>query len=80
MLKYLFLMEKKYYGVVHNELFKGTDIRSQCEAEISLFTGLPAQKPEFMESHIKKRKHTVPNSDSDEEWKPSSEKTKRIPG
>ena len=45
-----------------------------------LFTGLPAQKPEFMESHIKKRKHTVPNSDSDEEWKPSSEKTKRNPG
>jgi hypothetical protein len=34
----------------------------------------------FMESHGKKRKHTVPNSDFDEEWKPSSEKTKRNPG
>ena len=59
---------------------KVTDIRSQCEAQISLFTGLPAQKPEFMESHSKRRKHTVPNSDSDEEWKPSSKKTKRNPG
>jgi hypothetical protein len=28
MLKYLFLMEKKYYGVVHNELFKGMAARA----------------------------------------------------
>jgi len=33
-----------------------------------------------MESHNNKRKRNALDSDTDEEWKPSSEKNKRNPG